>query len=89
MSEKKIIGRQELISILALELFDLDAKIDTGADSNALHCDHIIVDENGFVTFTLLDKVHPSYHGKRFTMPIYKIKQIKANELNLGRANGI
>ena len=79
MSEKKIIGRQELISILALELFDLDAKIDTGADSNALHCDHIIVDENGFVTFTLLDKVHPSYHGKRFTMPIYKIKKIKSS----------
>lgn len=79
MSEKKIIGRQELISILALELFDLDAKIDTGADSNALHCDDIIIDENGFVTFTLLDKVHSSYHGKRFTLPIYKIKKIKSS----------
>jgi hypothetical protein len=36
MSQKKIIGRREIISILDLELFDLDAKIDTGADSNSL-----------------------------------------------------
>ena len=79
MSEKKIIGRQELISILDLELYDLDAKVDTGADSNALHCDHIIIDENGFVTFTLLDNVHSSYHGKKFTIPIYKIKKIKSS----------
>ncbi len=79
MSDKKIIGRKELISIEDLRLYDLDAKIDTGADSNALHCDDIIIDENGFVTFTLLDEVHTSYHGKRITLPIYKIKKIKSS----------
>ncbi len=42
MIEKKIVGSKELISILDLELFDLDAKIDTGADSNAIHCDDIL-----------------------------------------------
>ncbi len=79
MSDKKIIGRKELISIEDLQLYDLDAKIDTGADSNALHCDDIIIDENGNVTFTLLDEVHASYHGKKITLPIYKIKKIKSS----------
>jgi hypothetical protein len=56
----------------------LDAKVDTGADSNALHCDDILI-EDGNVSFTLLDEIHPSYHGKRLTFPIYKIKQVKSS----------
>ena len=77
MKNKKIVGRKEIITILDLNLIDLDAKVDTGADSNALHCDHIEI-ENGNVSFTLLDEVHPSYHGKRITLPIYKIKRVKS-----------
>jgi hypothetical protein len=61
-----------------LELFDLDAKVDTGADSNALHCDDIEIKEDK-VSFTLLDEVHASYHGKRITLPIYKIKRVKSS----------
>lgn len=77
---KKIVGRRETISIIDLELFDLDAKIDTGADSNALHCDHIDINEQeNTVTFTLLDEVHEAYHGKRMTFPIYKIKKVKSS----------
>ena len=68
MSQKKIIGRREIISILDLDLFDLDAKIDTGADSNSIHCDDIYVDDEKFVHFTLLDEVHASYHGKKIKM---------------------
>jgi hypothetical protein len=79
MHEKKIIGTIEIISIIDLELYDLDAKIDTGADSNALHCDDIFVDEQNFVHFTLLDEVHASYHGKKMKMPLYKMKKIKSS----------
>ncbi len=80
MKNKKIIGRKELISLIDLELFDLDAKVDTGADSNALHCDHIDIDEqNNTVSFTLLDEVHEAYHGKRMTFPLYKIKKVKSS----------
>ncbi len=78
MGEKKIVGKRELISIIDLELFDLDAKVDTGADSNALHCDHIDIVEDK-VSFTLLDEVHEAYHGKRMTFPIYKIKKVKSS----------
>lgn len=88
MSEKKIVGRKELISILDLELFDLDAKVDTGADSNALHCDDIYIDGNNYVHFTLLDEVHPSYHGKKMVMPLYKLKKVKSsNGLTQERAS--
>ncbi|MEZ4692954.1 MAG: hypothetical protein R2837_02865 [Aliarcobacter sp.] len=65
MSQKKIIGRREVVDILDLELYGLDAKIDTGADSNSLHCDDIFIDDEKFVHFTLLDEVHPAYHGKK------------------------
>lgn len=79
MPEKKIIGRKEIISILDLDLHDLDAKVDTGADSNALHCDDIYVDDEKFVHFKLLDKVHPSYHGKKMKMPLFELRKIKSS----------
>ena len=78
MSQPLIIGRIEPISILDLELYELDAKIDTGAYSNSLHCDDITI-ENGFVSFRLLDKVHPSYHNKKIKMPLYKEKKVKSS----------
>lgn len=78
-TDKKIIGRKEIISIIDLHLNDLDAKVDTGADSNALHCDDIHVDDQNFVHFTLLDEVHPSYHGKKMKMPVYKLKKVKSS----------
>lgn len=79
MSQKKIIGKKEVIDILDLELFALDAKIDTGADSNSLHCDDIFVDEDNFVHFKLLDKIHPAYHGKKIKIPLYKLKKVKSS----------
>jgi len=74
----KIVGKKELSSIIDLELFELDAKVDTGADSNALHCDDIKI-ENDVVHFTLLDDIHPSYHGKRMKMPLYKLKKVRSS----------
>lgn len=79
MLKKRVVGNKEIISILDLELFDLDAKIDTGADSNALHCDDIFIDEENFVHFKLLDKVHPSYNGKKMKMPLHELRRIKSS----------
>lgn len=76
---KKTIGKKERISILDLELYDLDAKVDTGADSSALHCDHIEIDEKNIVHFTLLDEVHEAYHGKRMSLPLFELKTIKSS----------
>ena len=75
----KIVGKNEVISILDLGLYNLDAKIDTGADSNALHCDDIYVDEDGFVHFTLIDAVHEAYYDKKMVMPLHSMKKIKSS----------
>jgi hypothetical protein len=83
MQNKKIIGSVEMISILDLELFDLDAKIDTGADSNALHCDDIYIDQDKFVHFKLVDEVHASYHDKKMIIPLYKLKRVRSSNGDL------
>lgn len=80
MLKKKIIGAMESISILDLDLYNLDAKVDTGADSNALHCDDIFVDEESVVHFKLLDKIHPAYNGMQMTMPLYRMKKVKSSD---------
>jgi len=79
MIEKKIVGKKEIISILDLELYGLDAKVDTGADSNALHCDDIFVDEDDIVHFKLLDEVHEAYHGKKMQVPLYEMKKVRSS----------
>jgi len=77
---KKIVGKKEVISIIDLELFHIDAKVDTGADSNALHCDNIdINEEDNTVSFTLLNEIHESYNGKRVTFPLHRIKKVKSS----------
>ncbi|GIT97364.1 RimK/LysX family protein [Sulfurovum sp. TSL1] len=74
----EVIGYIERVDLPGLELFALDAKIDTGADSCSMHCDDIEV-EGEKVIFTLHDEVHPAYHGKRLTLPISKIKNVKSS----------
>ncbi len=74
----EVIGHIETVDIPGLELFALDTKIDTGADSCSMHCDDIEI-EGENVTFTLHDEVHPAYHGKRLTLPIFKIKRVKSS----------
>ena len=74
----EVIGYIEKVDLPELDLFALDAKIDTGADSCSMHCDDIEV-EGKNVIFTLHDEVHPAYHGKRLTLPIFKIKNVKSS----------
>lgn len=79
MSIKKIIGRKEFVSIADLNLYNIKAKIDTGADSNSLHCDEISVDENNFVYFKILDEKDKSITQEVIKMPLYKIKKIRSS----------
>lgn len=74
----EVIGHIEAVDLPELELFGLDSKIDTGADSCSIHCDDISI-KGEQVTFTLHDQVHPAYHGKSLTLPIYKIKKVKSS----------
>jgi hypothetical protein len=70
MKAKKLIGRSDKVDLPELDLYDLDAKIDTGAYTSAIHCHKIkVVIKNGkrFLHFVLLDPAHPAYNEK----PLY------------------
>jgi hypothetical protein len=77
-----IIGRREMVSFPSLELLNLEAKIDTGAYTSALHCKDInLKNINGknFLCFKLLDETHPEYTEKEFQFSEFDKKIIKSS----------
>lgn len=82
-NDKKItIGRIEKIDMPNLSLFNLDAKIDTGAYTSSLHCHHIEPfkkDGKDWVRFYVLDPDHPEYEETQYECPIFKIKPVKSS----------
>lgn len=86
MSAKKVrkpkpvltIGRRETVDFPDLGLFGLTAKIDTGANTTALHCHHVRV-ENGVLIFRLLDETHPEYQDTEHRFGKFDQKTIKSS----------
>jgi hypothetical protein len=75
-----VIGRKDRVDFPPLRLYNIDAKIDTGAYTSAIHCHNIKIIDNDReqkVIFSLLDPSHPSYNNKKFTLPIYRRRRIK------------
>ena len=86
MSKKEtrleVIGRLERIDFPDWDLFDIDAKIDTGAYTSSLHCHHIEPfkkEGKPYIKFNLLDPSHNIYNDKLFKLPIYDTKMIKSS----------
>jgi len=78
-SPKTIIGRVELVDLPQFSLVELEAKIDTGADSSALHCTDIQIHDDNTVSFCVLDSNHPNYVGQRLRMSIFTCKRVKSS----------
>lgn len=77
---KKFIGRSDKIDLPEMELFEVDAKVDTGAYTSAIHCHDIEEGEDSkgpFLEFVLLDKKHPAYNNKKFRVRNFSQKVIK------------
>lgn len=77
---KKFIGRSDKIDLPEMELFDIEAKVDTGAYTSAIHCRNIEEgedDEGAYLDFVLLDKKHPAYNNKKYRVRKFKQKKIK------------
>jgi hypothetical protein len=77
-SHFKIIGRIEKISFVDFDIKNVDAKIDTGAYRNALHCSEIKLIE-GKIFATVLD--HPN-HDEYKTMVFDDFKTVKIRSSN-------
>jgi len=78
----KTIGITDKIDFPEVMLLDLPCKIDTGADTSAIHCERIRIKEiNGkdHLVFKLLDKTHPHYTGKDIITDQFKEKKVKSS----------
>lgn len=74
------IGRREKVSFPELGLKLVDAKIDTGAYTAALHCSKIWIEENDSVPilcFKILDATHPRYSEKTHEFLVFGKRKIK------------
>lgn len=74
----KRIGWKELVDFIDFELPDVPAKVDTGAKTSVLHCEHIELIKKGrkqFVKFSPLSAEVSD--GKTFTLPFHKERKIK------------
>lgn len=78
----KLIGRKDRIDLPELGIFDIEAKIDTGAYGCALHCHHIeIIKQDGIdvLSFQVLDPSHPEFRDKIFYVKNYNQKKVKSS----------
>ncbi|AGA78007.1 ATP-dependent zinc protease family protein [Echinicola vietnamensis] len=78
--KKHVIGRREKISLPDWGLKMISAKVDTGAYTNAIHCEWVEEKvENGqeLLVFKLLEPEHRLYTGKVIKTKKYTQKKVK------------
>jgi hypothetical protein len=75
-TEKQTIGRREVVGFPELGLYNITAKIDTGAYTTALHC-HDIKEVEGVLYFKLLDPTHAEYNQQENKFTNYTKKDIR------------
>ncbi len=79
---KYIIGRNDRIDLPEFNLKEIQAKIDTGAYTSAIHCSQImLIEENGTkkISFHILDADDVALEERVFTTDNFKEKLIKSS----------
>jgi len=79
---KKTIGRIDKIDFPEFELINIEAKVDTGAYTSAIHAHKIeetSINGENFINFTLLDPEHILYNESVFRTKNYYKKIIKSS----------
>jgi len=77
-----VIGRFDVIDLPELGLYNIEAKIDTGAFTSSIHCHNIreIKTKKGTaIAFNLLDPTHSEYNEKEFILKNYHKKTVKSS----------
>ncbi|MBA4144378.1 MAG: peptidase [Cytophaga sp.] len=72
----QLLGRSDRVDLPKLGLYDLHAKVDTGAYTCCLHCSKAEV-VNGQLEFILLDEEHPEFTGMKFVFRKFKQREIR------------
>ena len=76
--EKMVIGRTDQADFPALGFSNVDIKIDTGAYTSSIHCNHIR-EEDAILRCTFLDPRHPDYNGREMQFKSYDITAVKSS----------
>lgn len=80
LKQIKVIGRREFVDFPDLNIFNTEAKIDTGAFSSAIHCENIqVLNENGkdYLSFSLPSEFYPGNETQQLRFDNFKQKKIK------------
>jgi hypothetical protein len=72
----QVLGRSDRVDLPKLKLFNVHAKVDTGAYNCSLHCTDVKV-VNKCLEFIVLDEEHPEYTGSKFVFKKFKQKEIR------------
>jgi hypothetical protein len=79
---KQVIGRHDKVDLPRLGLYDIDAKVDTGAYTSAIHCSQIeLLEVNGKpkISFHILDARHTELSHRTFVTGNFRVKNIKSS----------
>ena len=80
---KRIVGRRELVDFPQFQLWGVEAKVDTGAYTSAIHCSniHLVTDAAGRqrLHVQLLDPSHPDFDGKPMEFADFSLRDIKSS----------
>ncbi|GGF14698.1 ATP-dependent zinc protease family protein [Hymenobacter cavernae] len=81
--KKRTIGRLELVDFPQFEIEGVEAKIDTGAYTGAIHCNNIqlvkLADGQASLRVNLLDDAHPNFDGCLMEFTDFSLRTIKSS----------
>ncbi|MBC8082795.1 MAG: ATP-dependent zinc protease [Hymenobacter sp.] len=80
---KRMVGRRELVDFPKFQLRGVEAKVDTGAYTSAIHCSSIKVvagpDGRPRLRVLLLDPSHPNFDGTLMEFAEFSLRDIKSS----------
>jgi hypothetical protein len=80
---KRMLGRRELVDFPAFALSEVEAKVDTGAYTSAIHCTNIRIETTAgrppVLMVNLLDPGHESADGRPLTFTHFALRDIRSS----------
>jgi hypothetical protein len=82
-SPKRVVGRRELVDFPQFGVWGVEAKVDTGAYTGAIHCSDIHVetlpDGRPVLRVLLLDAEHAQFNGRPLEFVDFSLRDIKSS----------